>query len=108
MGFWLNCARKSDNMEDFKSLSRIVNRDFEVDDIPSEDLLRERLVEAFAYLLDNDISKMMNILYRTDVDEEKLKGLLISNANLPSAAVIADAYISRQKEKVETRKKYSR
>lgn len=95
-------------MEDFKSLSGIVNRDFEVDDIPSEDLLRERLIEAFAYLLDNDISKMMNILYRTDVDEEKLKGLLISNADLPSAAVIADAYISRQKEKVETRKKYSR
>ena len=95
-------------MEDFKSLSTIVNRDFEVDDISSESSLRERLIEAFAYLLDNDISKMMNILYRTDVDEEKLKRLLISNADLPSAAVIADAYISRQKEKVETRKKYSR
>lgn len=95
-------------MEDFKSLSTIVNRDFEVDDISTESLLRERLIEAFAYLLDNDISKMMNILYRTDVDEEKLKRLLISNTDLPSAAVIADAYISRQKEKVETRKKYSR
>ena len=95
-------------MEDFKSLSIIVNRDFEVDDISTESLLRERLIEAFAYLLDNDISKMMTILYRTDVDEEKLKRLLISNADLPSAAVIADAYISRQKEKVETRKKYSR
>ncbi|WEK20784.1 MAG: hypothetical protein P0Y49_06495 [Candidatus Pedobacter colombiensis] len=95
-------------MDDFKSLSKIVNTDFEVEDIISETLLRERLVEAFAYLLDNDISKMMNILYRTDVNEEKLKGLLISNSNLPSAEVIADAYISRQKEKVETRKKYSR
>ena len=95
-------------MEDFKSLNRIVSTDFEVEDILSEDLLRARLIEAFAYLLDNNISKMMNILYRTDVDEEKLKALLISNADLPSAAVIADAYISRQKEKVETRKRYSR
>lgn len=95
-------------MEDFKSLSRIVSTDFEVDDILSEELLRARLIEAFAYLLDNNISKMMNILYRTDVNEEKLKALLISNSNLPSAEVIADAYISRQKEKVETRKKYSR
>lgn len=95
-------------MEDFKSLSRIVSTDFEVDDILSEDLLRVRLIEAFAYLLDNNISKMMNILYRTDVNEEKLKALLISNSNLPSAEVVADAYISRQKEKVETRKKYSR
>nr|WP_121273346.1 hypothetical protein [Pedobacter schmidteae] len=95
-------------MEDFKSLSTIVSTDFEVDDIVSEELLRARLIEAFAYLLDNNISKMMNILYRTDVNEEKLKALLISNSNLPSAEVIADAYISRQKEKVETRKKYSR
>lgn len=95
-------------MDDFKSLSTIVSTDFEITDIVSEALLRERLIEAFAYLLDNDISKMMNILYRTDVNEEKLKKLLISNSNLPSAEVIADAYISRQKEKVETRKKYSR
>ena len=65
-------------------------------------------MQAFAYLLDNDISKMMNILYRTDVDEEKLKSLLISNSELPSAEVIAEAYLRRQKEKIETRKKYSR
>lgn len=95
-------------MEDFKSLCRLVDKDFEVDDILSEELLRKRLVEAFAYLLDNNVSKMMNILYRTDVNEEKLKALLVSNADLPSAEVIADAYINRQKEKVETRKKYSR
>ena len=74
----------------------------------TEDMLRARLVEAFAYLLDHNISKMMNILYRTDVDEEKLKKLLISNSDLPSAEVIADAYIMRQKQKIETRKKYSR
>jgi len=95
-------------MEDFKSLGKIVSTDFEVEDLLSEDLLRARLIEAFAYLLDNNISKMMNILYRTDVNEEKLKALLISNSDLPSAEVIADAYINRQKEKVETRKKYSR
>lgn len=94
-------------MEDFKSLSTIVSKDFEVEGLMSEELLRARLVEAFAYLLDNNINKMMNILYRTDVNEEKLKALLISNADLPSAEVIAEAYISRQKEKVATRKKYS-
>ncbi|AOM75860.1 hypothetical protein [Pedobacter steynii] len=95
-------------MDELKSLITIVSRDFEIDDLLSESLLRERLIEAFAYLLDNDISKMMNILYRTDVDEDKLKKLLISNSELPSAEVIAEAYLSRQKEKIETRKKYSR
>lgn len=95
-------------MEDLKALSSIVGKDFEVEEIWSEAQIRERLIQAFAYLLDNDISKMMNILYRTDVDEAKLKSLLISNSELPSAEVIADAYLRRQKEKIETRKKYSR
>ena len=95
-------------MEDLKSLTTIISRDFEIEDLLSEALLRERLVQAFAYLLDNDISKMMNILYRTDVNEDELKKLLISNSELPSAEVIADAYLARQKQKIETRKKYSR
>ncbi|WP_316820643.1 hypothetical protein [Pedobacter gandavensis] len=94
-------------MEDLKALSTILSRDFEVEEFWTEAEIRERLVQAFAYLLDHDISKMMNILYRTDVDEEKLKSLLISNSELPSAEVIADAYLRRQKEKIETRKKYS-
>jgi hypothetical protein len=95
-------------MDELTSLSNIINKDFDIDNLATEALMRERLIEAFAYLLDNDISKMMNILYRTDVDEAKLKTLLISNSELPSAEVIADAYIARQKEKIETRKKYSR
>lgn len=95
-------------MEDLKALTSMVGKDFEVEEIWTEAQIRERLVQAFAYLLDNDISKMMNILYRTDVDEEKLKSLLISNSELPSAEVIAEAYLRRQKEKIETRKKYSR
>jgi len=95
-------------MDELTSLTNIINKDFDIDNLATEALMRERLIEAFAYLLDNDISKMMNILYRTDVDEVKLKALLISNSELPSAEVIADAYIARQKQKIETRKKYSR
>ncbi|MEJ2903291.1 hypothetical protein [Pedobacter panaciterrae] len=98
----------SEMMDELTSLSNIINKDFDIDNLATEALMRERLIEAFAYLLDNDISKMMNILYRTDVDEVKLKALLISNSELPSAEVIADAYIARQKQKIETRKKYSR
>lgn len=95
-------------MDELTSLSTIISKDFDIDNLATEALMRKRLIEAFAYLLDNDISKMMNILYRTDVDEIKLKELLISNSELPSAEVIADAYIARQKQKIETRKKYSR
>ncbi|MGY0041406.1 hypothetical protein [Pedobacter sp. NJ-S-72] len=94
-------------MDDLKALSRIIGNDFELENELSAEQLREKMVHAFSWLLDNDISKMMNILYRTDVDEERLKSLLISKSQLPSAEVIADEYISRQMQKIETRKKYS-
>lgn len=94
-------------MEDVKALARIIGNDFELEEEIPETLIREKMVHAFSWLLDNDISKMMNILYRADVDEDKLKSLLVSRSQLPSAEIIADEYISRQKQKVETRKKYS-
>ena len=94
-------------MDDFKALSRLIGNDFELEDKLSAVQLREKMIYAFSWLLDNDISKMMNILYRTDVDEERLKSLLISKSELPSAEVIADEYIRRRMQKIETRKKYS-
>jgi hypothetical protein len=92
---------------DSRALSLIIAKDFEIEEDISAESLRLKMIHAFTYLLDNDISRMMNILYRADVDEEKLKSLLISTSELPSAEVIADAYIERQKQKVETWKKYS-
>jgi len=92
---------------DSRALSSIIARDFELEAGISEENLRLKMIHAFSYLLDHDISRMMNILYRADVDEDKLKSLLINSAQLPSAKIIADAYIERQKQKVETWKKYS-
>ncbi len=94
-------------MEDNGALSRLIGNDFELEEEITEAGIRLKMIHAFTYLLDNDISRMMNILYRADVDEEKLKKLLISHSDLPSAEVVADAYIERQKQKIETRKKYS-
>jgi len=94
-------------MEDLKALAVIIGKDFELEEELTAEKIREKMVYAFSWLLDNDISKMMNILYRADVDEDKIKSLLVSRSQLPSAEVIADEYIRRQQQKVETRKKYS-
>jgi hypothetical protein len=88
-------------------LIKIINKDFEVADGLSEERLRELMVNSFAYLIEEDFSKLLQILYRADVDQYKLKELLESNADQSSAEVIADAYIARQKAKIETWKKYS-
>ncbi|KQB98984.1 hypothetical protein [Pedobacter sp. Hv1] len=94
-------------MSDIHSLIKIINKDFEIDNNLSEEQLRQLMVNSFAYLIEEDFSKLLQILYRADVDQYKLKELLESNADQSSAEVIADAYLSRQKAKIETWKKYS-
>ncbi|RZL40137.1 MAG: hypothetical protein EOO93_31400, partial [Pedobacter sp.] len=63
---------------------------------------------AFAYLVDNDFPKLVQILYKADVDQYKLKELLENIEGKSSAEVIADAYLARQMAKIETWKKYSK
>lgn len=66
-------------------------------------LLIMRVVED---LMTKDFNRLINILYRIDVSEEKLKeALALSNDN--PASVITKMILERELQKVETRKKYS-
>ncbi|MBE5318851.1 hypothetical protein IM793_06780 [Pedobacter sp. MR2016-19] len=89
------------------SLISIISKDFDIPDNLSEGQLRATMVDAFAYLIDNDFPKLIQILYKADVDQYKLKELLETVEGSSSAEVIADAYIARQNAKIETWKKYS-
>lgn len=89
------------------SLISIISKDFDIPDDLSENQLRDAMVDAFAYLIDNDFPKLIQILYKADVDQYKLKELLETVEGSSSAEIIADAYIARQMAKIETWKKYS-
>ena len=89
------------------SLAKMVGKDFELPEDISENQLREVLIKAFEYLVEDDFAKLVQILYRADVDQDKLKALLENAENSSSAEVIADAYIVRQKAKLEIWNKYS-
>ena len=88
-------------------LIKIIAKDFDLPENISEEQLRDVLIKAFTYLVEDDFSKLLQILYRADVDQYKLKELLENTEGKSSAEIIADAYIARQKAKVETWKKYS-
>lgn len=90
------------------SLIKIIGKDFDINENLTENQLREAIINAFAYLVDNDFPKLIQILYKADVDQYKLKELLETTEGKSSAEVIADAYINRQMEKIETWAKYSK
>ena len=88
-------------------LLKIIAKDFELPENSSESSLREVLIKTFEYLVEDDFPKLLQILYKADVDQYKFKELLEKTEGKSSAEIIADAYIERQKAKVETWKKYS-
>lgn len=95
-------------MNDTQSLIRIISKDFDIEENLSEERLKQAMIDAFAYLVDNDFPKLIQILYKADVDQYKLKELLETVEGRSSAEIIAEAYIARQVAKIETWKKYSR
>ena len=71
--------------------------------LSSNDLL-ENFAESISYLLANDLEKLIYILYRIDVNENKLKATIKENPSRPEY-VIAKMIIERQIEKINSREK---
>lgn len=84
-----------------KDLGIIPNPKIVVSDF---DKLKEWLAYEIRILLDRDMQKLLNMLYRIDVNEQKAKEAF---ADLNPAMKLAELIIEREIQKVETRKKYS-
>ncbi len=89
------------------SLQTLVNKDFEVPAHLDRNQLKQALSQAFDWLMNNDFQKLLQILYRADVDQELLKKRLETVEGLSAAELIAETYLQRQEAKVEIWKKYS-
>lgn len=65
-----------------------------------------KIMRVVEDLLAKDFQQLVNVLYRIDVSEEKLKEALATSEDNP-ASVITKMIIERELLKVEFRKKYS-
>jgi len=74
--------------------------------ITSKEQLKPVLSELIAYLIDHDFEKLLWILYRIDVDEEKAKKILSEHLPADAPAVLADLIITRQQKKEELKKQF--
>lgn len=69
--------------------------------------LRKVLIRRIEELIDKDPEKLMWVLYRIDVSEQRVKEALASSTSANHAEIIADLIIARQIEKVKTRAQHS-
>jgi hypothetical protein len=69
-------------------------------------IFKERLAAYLHELINHDFEKLVNLLYRLDVSEKKLKDLLNSSRGEDAGLLIAQMIIDRQLEKIKTRGQY--
>ena len=85
----------------------------EIIQIISEDLLPQTSLAVFkeklsAYindLINHDFEKLIHILYRLDVSEQKLRSALAATST-DAGMTIAQMIIDRQQQKIKTREQY--
>lgn len=87
--------------------TQLITKDFELEDqrVSFNDLdkLKYWLTSELRILIDRDFHKLLNMLYRIDIDEQKSK---IAFASEDPALSLAELIIERELQKVQTRKKY--
>jgi hypothetical protein len=70
--------------------------------------LEEKLAAHINYLIEKDFEKLVSLLYRIDVSEKKIKKLLHIYADENAGKIIAQLIITRQLEKIKSRKENTR
>ena len=101
------------NIDQAIELSQSIIQDFHLDhdselvSINHMEDLKQKLEKIVAYLLDNDLERLINAMYRLDIDEEKFKMALGGLNGMDVSRKITDLIISREMQKIKTRKKYS-
>jgi methyl coenzyme M reductase gamma subunit len=58
-------------------------------------------------LIKNDMTRLISILYRIDVDEKKIREMLRENKGTDAGLIIAYLVIDRQKQKIKTRNMFN-
>ena len=69
---------------------------------------RETLAAGINEMINNDFSGLINLLYRFDIDEKKLRDLLSADSGKDAGIIIADLLIERQLQKEKTRKEFNK
>ena len=72
----------------------------------SLDEIKEKLAAHINYLITNRFEELATLLYRIDVDENKLRKMLHENASEDAGNLIASLIIERQLQKIKTRSEF--
>ena len=88
----------------------LITKDFQLPEVKeefTEEKAIEILAKAISQLMDRNLERLLQICYRIDLSENKLKQILHESEPDRVAMDLAKALWNRQKQKVEIRRRYS-
>jgi hypothetical protein len=68
--------------------------------------LEALLAEKVNNLIEGNFDHLLQLLYRIDINEQRLRRLLVENEGEDAGMTIARLIVQRQWEKIESRRKY--
>ena len=100
--------RRRNTVMENELLINYLRRELAIDSAEAFSLeeLTERLVNYINWLIQNDFQKLVNLLYKVDIQENKLRSVLRDNPDENAAELIAQLMIERQMQKIKTRQDY--
>ncbi|MBZ0202563.1 MAG: hypothetical protein IT281_02050 [Ignavibacteria bacterium] len=86
----------------------IISGNFELEsrDILTLEDVKKVLADRIFYLLENNVEHLVQIIYRIDLNQEKVDNIFANESKEDIASLLSDAIIERQLMKVQTRMKY--
>lgn len=77
--------------------------DFDLSACQNREELQQKLAAEINDLILNDFTKLVRILYRLDINEQRLKKILQENSGTDAGQLIAGMMIEREIQKLKTR-----
>lgn len=96
--------------EDIKIMQELIIKDFDLAPVssPTKDQIFYSLKNLINHLLDHDMEKLLQGLYRIDINENKLKAILHDEAPEHIAESLTRLILERVHQKALTRMKYKK
>ena len=91
-----------------KALIQDLNQIYALDirEVPTPGELELLLAERFNAMIQKDFDALVQLLYRVDVNEARLRSLLQENPGEDAGLIIARLVLERQWQKIVTRRQY--
>ncbi len=103
--------------ESYIILGDLISKDLQLDkdeafvtggEAPDLNFFHQKLSVLISHLLEHDMHRLLNAMYRLDVSEHKFHDAMQSDSKADAAFRIADLIIEREMQKVKTRLHYKK